>query len=976
MDVQGSLLPLFLFLAIAQRATAAVNITIGLIQWYCYERYSIITGSLVSNFSLKYDPSIYDLQTYAGAVYLSDVAVSAAVEIVNRDPQILPGIHVNVKRFSDCGSYWPEVESEFEGKTAGFAASVLSSQIISENTDVLGVVGCEYSTTARAPAQQFSIHKIPYASFGSTSPRLSDKINYPYFWRPLTSAGLGNHMFQLLKTWKVKRFAIVFQKDDDMGSQYAKDIVDSLTSQGMKLVQSIGLLSTLSNEGIGYAYSALKRADARYIIISGQTLFTTQIYYSLASMGLIGTNYVYISYSSSTSSRDLIGSIQGVEVYEKFPGMIKFYSPSPNSLESLYRKYYAMVLELMQTSRSEFRFLMKTLFEWFSNQGLGLEADFDSAMMLLMGFDKLLKSNPSYTPDLLASRKLQDHMNYTLFQNLGYNGLTSQPVILNAKGDLNLPYIITYYTGDYSNTTVFGETDMFGTSFLYNNHSLPVFYGGSSIPPPDGPPEYEIVEIVLNHQHPLGRGILALLFSGILICFMANTFLIWFRTKSIIKRSSLIFLVPVTMGAFILCCSIVFFYNTATVFSCSARVWFQLIGYALIVGSVIMKMNMSYQLILSGQKINKGYNPVMTVAIPIVAICLTQVLFLLLWQMFPYPRKTVGECMSIPAPPPPPPPPSSSQNAPTPFNSAYQLNFFVVCVHPPITSLQTLPLLIYNPLLLLFAIGYAIRTRDVESYTGETAFTSIIVSSFSVIAVVIVPVLAVSPAASPTMSLIQVCCIWGLVVVTLGSLYIPKGVELFIAERARRDFLQYGGSSSKVIRNSVLSQEGSGIGGSDGDQSGAGVGRGRESSVLSGHKIRPISIVASVITKNEGRVEAKRMKKLKWGKGYKERLPVKSKSVGAYPCCIKSTNSILYTPWFPAEFVLVHIRERTWILVNSVCQSIAFSSEKAKVTEAGDTLRLDFPTKHGYNAATIKVQFGNGAEMAKFRDYFLAPTIV
>ncbi|ORY42036.1 hypothetical protein BCR33DRAFT_330268 [Rhizoclosmatium globosum] len=84
---------------------------------------------------------------------------------------------------------------------------------------------------------------------------------------------------------------------------------------------------------------------------------------------------------------------------------------------------------------------------------LSLYQVFDCVIMMLEGMNKLLRSNPNFTVDMLAKRELQQYMNYTLFQNLGYSGMTSDPMILTENGDLAVPYAAYYYTGSYLNVT-------------------------------------------------------------------------------------------------------------------------------------------------------------------------------------------------------------------------------------------------------------------------------------------------------------------------------------------------------------------------------------------------------------------------------------------------------------------------------------------------------------------------------------------
>ncbi|KAI9330939.1 periplasmic binding protein-like I [Obelidium mucronatum] len=131
--------------------------------------------------------------------YYSDLAALVAIDMINNSSEILPGVTVNVKRFTDCGPWKPNVDVWFKGQTGGFASTTMIQDIIENHPDVIGVIGFQVSSTARGTGQVLSHYKIPYCTGCSTSPRLSNKNLFPYLWRPLPGLGLGNHIYQVLR---------------------------------------------------------------------------------------------------------------------------------------------------------------------------------------------------------------------------------------------------------------------------------------------------------------------------------------------------------------------------------------------------------------------------------------------------------------------------------------------------------------------------------------------------------------------------------------------------------------------------------------------------------------------------------------------------------------------------------------------------------------------------------------------------------
>ncbi|KAJ3026412.1 UNVERIFIED_CONTAM: hypothetical protein HDU68_005710 [Siphonaria sp. JEL0065] len=123
-----------------------VNITLGIISNYCAIQNVVYSGSLALNYNATMTKTIsaYGLSGY---VFFNDIAYIAAINAINNRSDVLQGINVNVKRFSDCGHWYPTAE-QFSGNSGGWASSVVVQDIAEKNVDVIGVVADQYSTTA------------------------------------------------------------------------------------------------------------------------------------------------------------------------------------------------------------------------------------------------------------------------------------------------------------------------------------------------------------------------------------------------------------------------------------------------------------------------------------------------------------------------------------------------------------------------------------------------------------------------------------------------------------------------------------------------------------------------------------------------------------------------------------------------------------------------------------------------------------
>ncbi|KAJ3229115.1 hypothetical protein HDU81_005644 [Chytriomyces hyalinus] len=210
-----------------------MSISLGSINNYCTLKYMNFNGSLATNFTSKLDASVINIDGNSGWAYLADLAIMAAIDDINSDPSILPGVNITLKRFSDCGSYYPEADLDYSGVSGGYASAVTATDIIENHKDVVGVIGNEFSNTARCVgitsqisrcltsknrgiAQILSSEKIPYCSGSTGSPRYADKNEYPYFWRTLPNSS-GRYIAFLLQYWNIKRVSIIYQNDNELG---------------------------------------------------------------------------------------------------------------------------------------------------------------------------------------------------------------------------------------------------------------------------------------------------------------------------------------------------------------------------------------------------------------------------------------------------------------------------------------------------------------------------------------------------------------------------------------------------------------------------------------------------------------------------------------------------------------------------------------------------------------------------------------
>ncbi|KAI9337477.1 hypothetical protein BDR26DRAFT_453871 [Obelidium mucronatum] len=227
---------------------------------------------------------------------------------------------------------------------------------------------------------------------------------------------------------------------------------------------------------------------------------------------------------------------------------------------------------------------------------------------------KLLRSDTRYSPDLLSSKSLQPHLNYTAFRNTGYAGLTGEPLLLTENGDEAATVIFQYF--NYSQDTIFfGYTNVEQTKFQYADLKMEtfltvgtadrmLFFGGGHIPPPDGP---IYTTDMLDSTSGKGLTIEFLSFLGLAAAICLSILVIIYRRNNIIKSGSVVFLSVLSLGSIPAYASLLLSLNNESILKCTLRLWLQLSSYSIILGCLIVKNFRVWMVYSAKKKISKVF---------------------------------------------------------------------------------------------------------------------------------------------------------------------------------------------------------------------------------------------------------------------------------------------------------------------------------------------------------------------------------
>ncbi|KAJ3405868.1 hypothetical protein CcCBS67573_g06713 [Chytriomyces confervae] len=520
----------------AKASTA--NITIGLISWYCLIPNLEMDGSYITTPNISAGLFSYaDIQIggFDAWTYFVDVGIQAAVESINRDESLLPGIHINIKRFSDCGSWKPGLLDAWPISTGGFASTVMAHDIVDKHQDVIGVVGMETSSTTRGSASVLSIGQIPYCSGAAASPRLSNKIKFPYFWRTISHAGY-------------------------------LDILHTLQHHSISIQEQFSLSKTATAGIHDHLALALNKISARYIIILGDIDFTAEFINAMGERGLIDKFHVYIGDNVPWPSQNA-KLLYGEKYFSYLKGFIQFSGFISERTKNYYRSM-AEVSEKLGYNITELDIDYNNIFQFY-----------DCVKTMAHGMNSLLQDGAS--PAMLAARQLNYEMDYKQFRNTGYSGNLGDPLTFDEKGDIRI------YSGDEYKNVIFAELDAGGLEFTMYNESVPIFFDGGTIPPREGPPM--LPHYVYAYGSLEGICLIVLIILGVATASFSAVVLCLFRTHRTIRSSPVPEMLTLSAGCIVIVVALLGYVGPSTAKSCSLRVLFIFFGFTLFATPLIAK---------------------------------------------------------------------------------------------------------------------------------------------------------------------------------------------------------------------------------------------------------------------------------------------------------------------------------------------------------------------------------------------------
>ncbi|KAJ3141470.1 hypothetical protein HK101_003380, partial [Irineochytrium annulatum] len=345
-------------------------------------------------------------------------AAELAIDQVNNRTYILPNTHVNVIRVN---TWDPAANSVWKASNSGgYAVAAIADAMASMPGEERKKPRRDTMFTGEAA----TYYTKPFCGASQDSTSLSDKNNYPYFFRTQFAKGEAAYVLRLLKEWRVTRVA---------------------------------------------SY------DLHYIFVAAAADIVGSFDTYAIDNGMVSSSYVYLSYNPPFKDVSAVNSSMGW----MFEGFQLLYGAVARTSSPVYQAFNNT------WSKLNMQYATNYMISGGAPEEYAPQA-YDCAMVMLNGFDQLLKKSPSCMPSMLSDGSLADRLNFTAFMNTGYAGLSWNPLTLNQYGDLAIPYLFyTLNETNWADFNIFDATYAFAETSMEDPIGLPKLFNLSPMRPQD-----------------------------------------------------------------------------------------------------------------------------------------------------------------------------------------------------------------------------------------------------------------------------------------------------------------------------------------------------------------------------------------------------------------------------------------------------------------------------------------------------------
>ncbi|KAI8896171.1 periplasmic binding protein-like I [Globomyces pollinis-pini] len=595
---------------------------------------------------------------------------------------------------------------------------------------VVAVIGSGWSSLSILTSLVLQNYNIPQCCGSSTNPSLSDKNQYPNFFRVIpTDASQAAAMMGYVVASGWKKIAII-HTNEDYGGGLANFLSTLARENSVEILAKVNIEMETTEHQADAAVHILRESGARIIFYCGYVNEFMVVLKYARSMGIFGKDYVWMGPDALIDLPTMFPDDSDL-----YNGMLSFYPTEKQGPEA------EPFAEYWRNNRLQTTFINASLSSVEPPKSY-IYFYATCVDLFLNGFDALLKSNPDWTVNDLATGKLNEYMKVPESFTFPDIATPSGYVRADENGDRSGDFSVYNYLSNQKVQIVGGWNN--GKKVLDPNFPI-VYPGGSTVQPKDG---IDPNDVAVYAELSGGAGILSIICAalGFALTLLSYVGIIIYKKSGVIKKSSYLIGYGMQLAILLVNFQFLVMIDKPSQLKCTIDSIVIPITFSLYYGLLFAKTLRIYRIFFlprAALKLTdfKLYLTALLITLPSIIICV-------IWNVFDAPRPYIKQIS--------------------------QTQFYWTCASGSLGGTAMNLLILVNSLVLIGNLILAVMTRNVLSTYNETKMIGLSVYNTTIIGLFSLAILVSDSLGFTAKYIIKNLAVFYILIFNLGTSFLLK----------------------------------------------------------------------------------------------------------------------------------------------------------------------------------------------------------
>lgn len=250
-------------------------------------------------------------------------AMLFAIDVINADPKLLPGIELGYDIRDTCNSETVGLDEAIDLIITGSSLNIESCESLAAESNnaganqtgykavpTSGIVGAAGSGVSVPVASLGRLFRMPQVSYASTSPLLTDRSRYSYFRRTIPSDDLQVLAMVAILHRFDWNYVSILHSEDTYGSAGINEFVNVSGMNDICIDLRRGIPPTFSSTDYDNLVDELGNSRARVVIIFANQESVDQVLTRVNRNETLRTNFTWIASDAWARSIELVNKFQ------------------------------------------------------------------------------------------------------------------------------------------------------------------------------------------------------------------------------------------------------------------------------------------------------------------------------------------------------------------------------------------------------------------------------------------------------------------------------------------------------------------------------------------------------------------------------------------------------------------------------------------------------------------------------------------